>query len=40
MESDLKYVKEKSWKCDLEILFKGVGLVFVLLGKEIITRLK
>lgn len=40
MESDLKYVKEKSWKYDLEILLKGVGLIFVLLEKEIITRLK
>ncbi len=40
MESDLKYVKQKSWKYDLEILLKGVCLVFVLLGSEIKARFK
>jgi len=38
MESDLKYVKEKSWNYDLQILLKGIGLIFRLLGKEIRTR--
>ncbi len=40
MNSDLKYVKEKSWKYDLEILRKGMCLVFELFGREIIGRFK
>lgn len=40
MESDLKYVKEKNGKYDFKILLKGVYLVFVLLGREIIARFK
>ena len=35
MESDLKYVKEKSRNHDIQILLKGVLLIFVLMKKEI-----
>lgn len=35
MESDLKYIKGKNWKYDLEIFLKGVPLVIRLFGKEI-----
>jgi lipopolysaccharide/colanic/teichoic acid biosynthesis glycosyltransferase len=35
MNSDLNYVKEKSWSYDFKILQKGICLIFILFIKEI-----
>jgi len=35
MNSDLSYVKEKSWSYDFKILQKGICLIFILFIKEI-----